>query len=416
MTTPTQGEHAQPEALRPEMLDDLIETFRTASLGRYNLMRVELPRHQWEQLAAELGRHAAPTQPAAPQGGAYAELPEFEELDDDLIDLACSTGALYRVDFRRAWEVVREGLRASHGQAPAVATLDVFGLQWPGEDRINLSTVFDTEAEALEYRDNRCDTPGILVVRLFAQPTHTAQPAPAATPQADSAQNELISREEWVERAMRVYLIAGDTEDEARECAEYQWGELDMDDIPDPYFTAMEDIEGRGPAPQADSQPAPDETIDMAREQGLPETETEGVFMVNVDDLCRVIAADRATRAPADSVTAPAAGAVAGPGGWREALEDSLSVMSSVSTSRDRRVVRDGCVLYLQTEEWCKWLEDEVGPKIAALLAAAPTPAAQGEALDRVTNFRHEAEGMVRGGEWVRLSDVRAALAQKEGK
>ena len=78
-----------------------------------------------------------------------------------------------------------------------------------------------------------------------------AAPTPAA--QADSAQDEFISREQWVERAMRVYLIAGDTEDEARECAEYQWGELDMDDIPDPYFTAMEDIEGRGPAPQADS-------------------------------------------------------------------------------------------------------------------------------------------------------------------
>lgn len=82
-------------------------------------------------------------------------------------------------------------------------------------------------------------------------------PQPSPTPQADSAQDDFISREEWVERAMRVYLIAGDTEDVARECAEYQWGELDMDDIPDPYFTAMEDIEGRGPAPQADSQPAP---------------------------------------------------------------------------------------------------------------------------------------------------------------
>ena len=49
-----------------------------------------------------------------------------------------------------------------------------------------------------------------------------------------------------------------------------------------------------------------------------------------------------------------------------------------------------------------------------ALLQTPRAPAAQGDALDRVTNFRHEAEGMVRGGEWVRLSDVRAALAQKE--
>ena len=41
----------------------------------------------------------------------------------------------------------------------------------------------------------------------------------------------------------------------------------------------------------AGSQPAPDEIINMAREQGLPETEIEGVFRVNADDLCRVAAA-----------------------------------------------------------------------------------------------------------------------------
>ena len=64
-----------------------------------------------------------------------------------------------------------------------------------------------------------------------------------------AAQPEYISREDWIEQAVRVYLIAGDTEDEARECAEYQWGELDMDDLADPYDTAMSDIEGRGPAP-----------------------------------------------------------------------------------------------------------------------------------------------------------------------
>ena len=73
--------------------------------------------------AAQVAELTATAQPAAPQGVAYAELPEFEELDDDLIDLACSTGALYRVDFRRAWEVMREGLRASHGQAPAGAAV-----------------------------------------------------------------------------------------------------------------------------------------------------------------------------------------------------------------------------------------------------------------------------------------------------
>jgi len=63
-----------------------------------------------------------------------------------------------------------------------------------------------------------------------------------------------------------------------------------------------------------------------------------------------------------------------GLGGWRTALEDALSVCQSVHTGRDRRVVRDGCVLYLQTEEWCKWAEEEVAPKLRAALAA-PQPA-----------------------------------------
>ena len=44
------------------------------------------------------------------------------------------------------------------------------------------------------------------------------------------------------------------------------------------------------------NQPAPDEIINMAREQGLPETEIEGVFRVNADDLCRVADAILAAR------------------------------------------------------------------------------------------------------------------------
>lgn len=36
-----------------------------------------------------------------------------------------------------------------------------------------------------------------------------------------------------------------------------------------------------------------DDIIRMAREQGLPETEVEGVFMVNTDDLGRLLAAER---------------------------------------------------------------------------------------------------------------------------
>ena len=35
-----------------------------------------------------------------------------------------------------------------------------------------------------------------------------------------------------------------------------------------------------------------DDIIKLAREQGLPETETEGVFRVNTDDLGRMLAAE----------------------------------------------------------------------------------------------------------------------------
>ena len=52
---------------------------------------------------------------------------------------------------------------------------------------------------------------------------------------------------------------------------------------------------GQAPA-QAGEYPAPDEIINMAREQGLPETEIEGVFRVNADDLCRVADAILAAR------------------------------------------------------------------------------------------------------------------------
>ncbi len=36
-----------------------------------------------------------------------------------------------------------------------------------------------------------------------------------------------------------------------------------------------------------------DDIVRMAREQGLPETEVEGVFRVNSDDLGRMLAAER---------------------------------------------------------------------------------------------------------------------------
>lgn len=69
-----------------------------------------------------------------------------------------------------------------------------------------------------------------------------------------SGKRKFVSRTGWVESAMRVYLTAGDTEKEARECAEYLWGEADMDDLPDPIGAAMEDCEGRGAAQDAENE------------------------------------------------------------------------------------------------------------------------------------------------------------------
>jgi hypothetical protein len=36
-----------------------------------------------------------------------------------------------------------------------------------------------------------------------------------------------------------------------------------------------------------------EDIVRMAREQGLPETDTEGVFIVNTDDLGRMLSAER---------------------------------------------------------------------------------------------------------------------------
>ena len=61
-----------------------------------------------------------------------------------------------------------------------------------------------------------------------------------------------------------------------------------------------------------------------------------------------------------------------------EALRDGLSVCESVQVSRDRKISREGCALYAQTEEWCRWLDAEVGPKIRAAVDALAAAQAKG--------------------------------------
>lgn len=76
-----------------------------------------------------------------------------------------------------------------------------------------------------------------------------------------------------------------------------------------------------------------------------------------------------------------------------DALRDGLSVCMSVSVCRDRKVVREGVTLYAQTDEWCRWLEAEVGPKIrAAVDALTAAQAAQPEPQSVMFNGLTEAE------------------------
>ena len=93
---------------------------------------------------------------------------------------------------------------------------------------------------------------------------------------AQAGEDEFVTREGWVESAMRVYLIAGDTEKEARECAEYLCGEQDMDDLEDPIAAAMEDCEGRGAAQAQHPDDAAVEKLAEAMKQKLAEKRAQG--------------------------------------------------------------------------------------------------------------------------------------------
>ncbi len=93
----------------------------------------------------------------------------------------------------------------------------------------------------------------------------------------------------------------------------------------------------------------------------------------------RTNAINDAYRAMLSVSPVPAPAAPAGGSGvpeFLDALRDALSVASSVCISLDRRVVRDGCVMYLQTEEWCRWAEQEVAPKLRSAIAAIAASAA----------------------------------------
>ena len=90
----------------------------------------------------------------------------------------------------------------------------------------------------------------------MGDPLVVAAPKSSASPLVDSQSeddDEGISRAEWIRQAERVYLIAGDSDEVAHECAkalctQQNWDPL-QDDLGDPYNEAMNDVEGRGPSP-----------------------------------------------------------------------------------------------------------------------------------------------------------------------
>lgn len=105
------------------------------------------------------------------------------------------------------------------------------------------------------------------------------------------------------------------------------------------------------PTPQADSQPAPANTRQIAECYGDCPTDPK-----TCANPCKF--EGRAARAPADSVTAPAAGAVAGPG-WK--------LVPVEPTVAQREAMRKGTGMSFS----------ETKIAYCAMLAVAPTPAAQ---------------------------------------
>lgn len=207
MTTPTQGEHAQPEALRlanaldhstsPWTGERIMFAEAAAELRRLHAqvaaltaaqgvprVELELPMGDSRTARAVFSEMKGDTlhicitvddataQPAAPQGGAYAELPDQVAWRDSTYHCDLYYQPAYReglaplftADQMRDFADRTHALRASHGQAPAATVIK------KGADRQWMS-------ERLGHLPDG-------IYSLYLAPT--AQPAPAAPPQADS--------------------------------------------------------------------------------------------------------------------------------------------------------------------------------------------------------------------------------------
>ncbi len=511
MTTPTQGEHAQPEALRtiaewpitdPSNMDAVnmaavaraaltaapgVQTEPSASEDMRNAVRFAAGSAYW---SAELVRFFGPNardginaleqqlrdalaqvrdleaalsaQPAAPQGGAYVENPAgIEHVAGDVsknrsesnmkggayAELPASLRAMSAYPLGHCWDALDaavcvqaaaalDALRASHGQAPADPDGEAFrtaahlGLtlrfyggcaqsSMPGTPSAYVVVTCRDRAAGMREAVQRAAT----VIENGGESqrldTTTAQPAPAATPQggASPATDEeldlLLSaarsagyhagRADTM-RASHGQAPAGEVKPDGSIYRNSVTGEFELDyaneDHPKGTHADFYLAPTAQPAPAAGNWIAADDVNRLVRELDVCLNGEAGAAAQA--SLCDVVAQVRHETAKRGQplFAAPAAGAVAGPALWVSPKQFAAFEDSEISPHGK----------YLPARK------TSAGNFTMPLFAAASTPAAQGDALDRVTNFRHEAEGMVRGGEWVRLSDVRAALAQKEGK
>jgi hypothetical protein len=394
MTTPTQGEHAQPEALRgapPSAYSQEDHAFYTFWYGHMlnELMQPPLAgvshstaRYIWDAAIA----HVA-AQPAAPQGGAYVENPaEIEHVAGD-------------VSKNRAESNMTGGAYAPMQGLSAYLRAEAVGVQ-------------GVAAETLRQWAAEVDVASAHALRAShgQAPAGVAELAEADR-RAGAAERELASCKEDVARLERV-----------RDQMKDQWGVSRNVSFDVVWAEALALKAAAQPAPaatpQADSQPAPDERDDFEKVFPLPFgciRVGTGYASTGYSNWAAHTHVERwkgwqarAARAPADSVTAPAAGAVA-----------ELDPVGMVPVAEVVECEKMGQQALREIDGRWRWLS--IGERLYARadtgIATAPTPAAQGDAVLRnalqlaVDHIDMDALSISHCKD---AEAIRAALAQKE--
>jgi len=338
MTSPTQGEHAQTEALRladalenpinvvcqktvaiclrrlhaqVAALTAAVPTLEQAKAIQRAIEVLDwLPTHDnqrplWDKHQAALAglrnAFAAPGQPAAPQGVAYAGLPESSVKEGS----AYVAGTIFTVEDMRDFADRTHALRASHGQAPAGAERQIGVIRFDNRKHpyAILETCVDDKGDA--WTDGQ---------PIYATPT--AQAAPAAGAVAGPMQIAGVARTFGYWQTHPVHEPLGD----------YGHVPLTTADKADGW-TEVALAAAPTPAAQADSQPAPVldypplPNFDSGGEPIWPaifnwktaipgsdaSRKANAIESAIIDQLRAYVDADRAARAQADSVLEDAA-------------------------------------------------------------------------------------------------------------